>query len=461
MHEAHGYEGAIEDELPPIEDDELLDGPGAHAVHAGNGTAGANGVGGDPDEFGETGLGSDSAEPGEVRMAGGVLLVRAMDTGHRLAVLESDGWLSLPKAEAMPGESAEHAAQRAAEAFTGLRVQLAESVGETEDWIGDDLLRSWMWLARPARGPVSRAPRAGAEGFQLHWLDLEEAEGMLGSEGERDLVARLRRIPLPGRRIPSLSADRRSMAHDLEAFRDSSAALARRTGDPEHLDAFLRARDEIERAEERLARGDRAGARRARARAERETLLSLDADGRALAMRRALERAPEHLAPILSSVAPAPGAPVSHEVLLAVHSAVEAEAEESAREQDLRGGAQAQAAIALGAATLFALVASATGLLGSAADAPAVDPWVLAVAFVVAGALGGWVGEALYGLRQNARASSLALPLATAAGGLAGFVLGAVLSGGLVPLGAGGSPLVIAATFAAGWLARAIVPRQG
>lgn len=459
MTEAHPTQDSEIDDLPPIEDDLLFDDlpaerpptpldplpplgePIPNGAHHGNGLEG------------DDASGSDA-----VRTAGGVIIVRAGETGPRLAVLESGGVISLPKAEVGPGMSAETAAGHAAESFVGMRVRLAESIGEIEEWMDDSLVTTWFWLGRPVRGAALEPTTPPPAGFHLHWIDPEEACQALTSPGEQSLVERVMRRPMHAKRRPFASLESVGLAREIEAFRDESAASARTMQDPEHMDALLRAREEIERAEARLARGDAAGARRARARAERETLSSLDPDGRALAFQRALNRAPDRLQQALRATAPPIGSDVSLEVLLAVQAAVDSAIEEDEREREIRREAQGRATVAFAATTLAILAAAWLGLFQTA-PRPTIDTSVAAAIFVVTGALGGWVGEAIFALREANRGRHLALPMAAAAGALAGLGLGAILSGGLATFMVDDAALTVAATFAAGWLVRMLLPR--
>ncbi|QDV08057.1 hypothetical protein Poly30_35930 [Planctomycetes bacterium Poly30] len=447
MNEAHLREDEFDD-LPPIEDDIELEGEGSMDAELRTGHLSMSRPRG-------AGQGGSAQEPWN---AAGACVIRATDAGARIAVLESGGLVSLPKAEVGPGESAETAATRAAEAFTGRKVKLVETLGETEEWIEGEPMATWFWLARPTRAAGLDLVAPPPAGFTLHWLDLEEAAQALSSDGERSLVTRLLSQPLPAKKLAFASPEHRHLAQDLEAFRDDSVALARGAQDPEQLEALLRARDEIERAEERLTRGDVAGARRARARAERETLGALDDEGRSVAFRRALDRAPEHLRPALAAAAPVNGGPVSVDVLLAVHSAVETALEDEARKQDARRTAQTHATIALGATAAAVLIAAAAGLFKTA-PRPVLDTVGAALVFLTAGLLGGWVGEALFSLREERGQRRLSLPMAAAAGALAGLAVGAVLSSGFETLMVEDAALSVAATFAAGWLVRTVLPR--
>lgn len=426
MSEAHHFVDPPIDDLPPLEHDPELDGPAPAAAIDGH-------------------------------TAGGVIVVRATESGPRLAVLESGGVVSLPKAEAGPGMSAETAAHRAAAAFVGQRVRLVESIGETRELVDGDDVVTWFWLARPGRAVELDPAEPPPPGFQLHWIDLEEAEQTLTSEGERELAARLAGRGFPHRRLPFDSLEARALAADLEGFRDESAATAHALEDPRRIDALTRARAEIERAENRLARGDMAGARRARARARREALASLDPRGREQALDRAIERAPAHMRSSLRSAAPAAGEPVSLDALLAIHTAVDAAVEDQESALDLRRTAQLRATAALLATAAAVVTAGALGLFGVAAELGARGATTL---FAVSGLLGGWVGEALLAIREPDRSQQLAQPLTAATGAVAGLALGAILTGGFAPLSAENTAQVLAATFAAGWFVRSLLPRE-
>lgn len=426
MAEAHHPIDHPVDDLPPIEHDPELDGPAPVAAIDGH-------------------------------TAGGVAVVRATESGPRLAVLESGGVVSLPKAEAGPGMSAETAAHRAAEAFVGRRVHLVESIGETRDLFDGDDVVTWFWLARPGRAAGLDPTEPPPPGFQLHWIDLEEAEQTLTSEGEREIAARLARRTFPHVRRPFDSLEARELAAELEAFRDETTATTDALEDPGRVDALLRARAEIGRAEARLARGDTAGARRARARARREALAGLDAHGRDHALLRAIERAPAQMRSSLRAAAPEPGEPVSLDALLAVQSAVDAAVEEQERTLELHRAAQLRATAALLATSAAVVTAGVLGLFGVAAELGAGGATTL---FAVAGLLGGWAGEALFAIREPDRRQHLAQPLTAATGAVAGLALGAILTGGFAPLSAENAALILASTFAAGWFVRTLLPRE-
>ena len=426
MSEAHHFVDRPIDDLPPIEHDPELDGPAPAGAIDGH-------------------------------TAGGVIVVRATESGPRLAVLESGGVVSLPKAEAGPGMSAETAAHRAAAAFVGQRVRLVESIGETRELVDGDDVVTWFWLARPGRATALDPAEPPPPGFHLHWIDLEEAEQVLTSEGERELAARLAVQNFPHRRRPFDSLEARALAAELEGLRDESVATTHALEDPDRIDALTRARAEIERAEARLARGDTAGARRARARARREALASLDPHGREQALQRTIERAPAYMRSSLHSAAPAPGEPVSLDALLAIHTAVDAAVEEQESALDLRRAAQLRATAALLATAAAVVTAGALGLFGVAAELGARGATTL---FAVSGLLGGWVGEALFAIREPDRSQQLAQPLTAATGAVAGLALGALLTGGFAPLSAENTAQVLAATFAAGWFVRSLLPRE-
>ncbi|MEC8512609.1 MAG: hypothetical protein VX015_10725 [Planctomycetota bacterium] len=414
------------DDLPQIEHDPELDGPAPAAALA-------------------------------QQTAGGVAIVRATESGPRLAVLESGGVVSLPKAEAGPGMSAETAAHRAAEAFVGQRVRLLESIGETRERLDGDDVVTWFWLARPGRAAALDPAEPPPPGFELHWIDLEEAEQALTSEGERALVTRLAGRTFPHGRRPFDSLETRGLAAELEAFRDENAAAVDALEDEERIDALMRAHGEIERAETRLARGDTAGARRARARAERERLASLDAHGRGSALLRAIERAPAHMRSSLRAAAPASGSAVSLDALLAIQTAVDTAVEEQERALELRRAAQLRATTALLATALTVVTAGALGLFDVAAELGAGGATTL---FAVAGLLGGWVGEALFVVREPDRGQHVAQPLTSASGAVAGLALGAILTRGFATLSAENAALILAAAFAAGWFVRTLLPRE-
>ncbi|MEL6428608.1 MAG: hypothetical protein AAFR54_05470 [Planctomycetota bacterium] len=448
MTEARTPEELEHDDLPPIEDDPKLDGTG------GGGPAPDRAL--RPDGLEHDGNGLHGADPVGSGTAGGVILVKSARVGPRIAVMESGGLSSLPKAEVGEGMSVETAALDAALAFTGLAVRLEEAIGETDEFIDGVHVTTWFWLARPARTVLGDAAGPTATGFALHWLPVEEALEVLSSPAERALVERIRTRAIRARKPALVAPGAAELAADLEAFRDRSAAEWRDTDDPAQLDALLRAREEIERAEERLDRGDDAGARRARARAERATFSALDEEGRALALRRELDRAPERLRPALTAAVPTNGH-ASVELLTAVHSAVEAARDEDERAEAASRAAQAHVTLALGATAAAVLAGAFFGLFRTV-PRPVLDPAVAAAVFLASGALGVWVGEALGALRSRGR-GALSLPLAAAAGALAGLVLGAFLTGGLGDTLLEDAALTLSATFAAGWLVRTFLPR--
>ena len=456
MHEARVTD-ELDEDLPPIEDDPELDGPDA------TGAGDPPGVDVGPPAPTESARVSGRAGAPIGDLAGGVVLVRRTAAGARIAVLESGGHVSLPKAEVGEGSSAETAALDAAHAFTGLDARLVESIGESEEDVDGAVVRTWFWLARPSRVLAGDAVGPTAPGFTLHWVDVEEALDALDSAGERAVVERVRRRPeLRSGPRPLASPDTVAIVRELDAFRDESGA-----GALADLDALTRARIELERAEERLDRGDAAGARRARARAERATLATLDGRGRAIALQRALDRAPERLRATLAAATPGlgSGVDVPLDLLTTIHAAVDAALDEDDARAASRRAAQSRAAIALGATALGALVAAAAGLLGG--GAPELASFTAALVFLASGALGGWTGETLQALRGPERGAhgtsgerrGIVLPMAAAAGGLTGLALGAFLTSGLQSEGAADAGFVLGATFAAGWLVRTLLPR--
>ena len=157
------------------------------------------------------------------------------------------------------------------------------------------------------------------------------------------------------------------------------------------------------------------------------------------------------------SAAPATGEPVSLDALLAIHTAVDAAVEEQESALDLRRAAQLRATAALFATAAAVVTAGALGLFGVAAELGARGATTL---FAVSGLLGGWVGEALFAIREPGRSQQLAQPLTAATGAVAGLALGALLTGGFAPLSAENTAQVLAATFAAGWFVRSLLPRE-
>ncbi|MEM1448637.1 MAG: hypothetical protein AAGI22_05960, partial [Planctomycetota bacterium] len=200
--------------------------------------------------------GHEEAAEAPPTTAGGVLVVRRGETGARVAVLESGGLVSLPRAEVGPGESAETAARRAAQVFLGRRIRLVESIGETSDALEGDSVVTWYWLAHERRGPQPLPSARPPAGFALHWIDVEEALDVLHSDAERELVAGFARRRQRPRSQVFASGDHRALARDVESIRDATVSEAQATDDPRQLDALLQAREELERAEARLARGD-------------------------------------------------------------------------------------------------------------------------------------------------------------------------------------------------------------
>ncbi len=399
----------------------------------------------------------------DTRSAAGVLILRTTESGPRLATLEAGGLVSLPRSEVGPGETGETAARRAARHFVGVEVRLVESLGETTDIVDGDAVSTEYWLGSARLGDLLRPGAQPPASFALRWLDLEEAVDALDSDSERDLVARFALRPQPARQRTFASAEHRDLTRDIEAFRDRTVSRVAATEGPEHLEALLRACDEIERAEGRLARGDDAGARRARARAERETLAVLDAQERVVSLRRALARFPADEGPADEIAVPADGEPVSFDALLAVHTALDAALQETERATARRRRAQLQAAVAIGSTMIAVVLLASSGVFTQAPDETAAITFGagrLAFFFALVGTLGGLVSESLGALRETDRARRVGLPLGAATGGLAGLALGALLTGGLTGVPAGTSvALTLACVFAAGWFGRQALPR--
>ncbi|MEM9381337.1 MAG: hypothetical protein AAGB93_15395 [Planctomycetota bacterium] len=398
----------------------------------------------------------------EATTAGGVLAVRRGESGPRVAVLEAGGMVSLPRAEVGPGESAETAAHRAAQVFLGRRVRLVESIGETSDELDGASVVTWYWLAHERRGPQPLPTARPPAGFTLHWIDVEEALDALDSDAERDLVVDFARRRQPPRPHVFASGDHRALARDVESIRDATVAEAQVTEDPHQLEGLMQAREELERAEARLARGDDAGARRARARAERARLASLDEVGRAASLRSALARLTTEEREDLGVPIPGDGQPVPLTSLVAVHTAVDACLEQRSHAAAERRTAQLRATAAIGSTAVAFVLVAALGLLGSAGmnGSSTVGAGALALAHAAFGALGGWVGEALHALREPDDAHRAGIPLGAATGALAGLAVGALLTGGLASAAVGtGLGAGLAVAFASGWIARTALPR--
>lgn len=396
------------------------------------------------------------------RTAAGVLILRTTESGPRLATLEAGGLVSLPRSEVGSSETGETAARRAARHFVGVEVRLVESLGETAEIVNGDSVSTEYWLGSARLGDLLRPGAQPPASFALRWLDFEDALDALHSDSERDLVARFARRPQPARQQAFASTEHRDLARDIEAFRDRTVSRVTATDDPEHLEVLLRACDEIERAEGRLARGDDSGARRARARAERETLAVLDAQERVVSLRRALGRFPADGGPTDGVAVPADGEPVSFDALLAVHTALDAALQDQERAMLRRRRAQLQAAVAIGLTMITVVLLASFGVFTPASDETAAITFGtggLAFVFALVGTLGGLVSESLGALRDTDRAHRVGLPLGAATGGLAGLALGALLTGGLTGVPAGTSvALTLACVFAAGWFGRRALP---
>lgn len=418
---------------------------------------------------------------GAVVSAGGVVLVRSSEAGARIAVLESGGHASLPRAEVGPGESAETAALRAARAFVGGEARLRRTLGETRERTGEGLILTWFWLAAPGRatssgaGPESSPP----PGYRLHWMEVEEARLSLGSEDEAELLRHLGVDDLRGRLRPLASAERRELKAALSLTRERSLSLEGPGADlaaddaggaRDHSDrdahgevleeAMEFAQLELQRAEERLGRGDLEGARRARARAARAGLFALDGPGRRVEFARLWRTLPDATRQGLGLERFTPGPPPGLQDLLTLHDAVEAEREERHRGRSVARGHQIRASLALIAtAGVFSWIAAAAPL----AVARGLDvPGVFALHFCLLGAVGGWSGGAFRRVRESGAHSGPTIPTFDATLGAAvGLAAGAALTAGFTDLAVGGHlAFVAAATYAAGWGGTALLSRR-
>ncbi|MDG1985938.1 MAG: hypothetical protein P8M11_15385 [Planctomycetota bacterium] len=427
--------------------------------------------------MGEGGSIEPRAKP--VISAGGVLFIRRTGLGARIAVIECRGLASLPRAEAGPGESAETAAMRAAEAFVGHGARLVRTLGETREQTDEGEVLTWFWLASPARGRQgSAAGQANPpEGYRLHWVELEEAILTLESEDEAELLRHLNgkelrtRAPL----LPSGARSELEVALSLARERALAYHGAWRGAEqvspldgelhadagPRDLDALLEiAQVEVQRAEERLARGDMRGARRARARAARAALFTLDAPGRRVEFARLWRALPEQDREQLGLSHLAPGAPPELADLLTLHDAAEARAEQDDSDRAVASGLQRRASLPLlaSAAAMVWIATAAPLAVESGLDVPA----TFALHSSALGALGGWTAGSIR--RVQGGAAPPIAPFEAALGAAAGLAAGAALSAGFTTALAGGHlAFMAAAVYAAGWagarsLARSIAP---
>jgi len=420
-----------------------------------------------------------SADP--VVSAGGVVLVRRTGAGARIAVMESGGLASLPRAEVGPGESAETAALRAAHAFVGGEPRLQRTLGETRERTGEGLVLTWFWLATPGREPSQGVGSefAPPPGYRLHWMEMEEASLSLGSEQEAELLRYLGADELRGNLRPLASAERRELEAALSLTREQTlhpqgpaADLAAGDGggrgsstgvDVGHeiLDEATEfAQLEIQRAEERLERGDLEGARRARARAARAGLFALDGPGKRVEFARLWRALPDATRHGLGMERFSPGSPPPLEDLLTLHDAVEAEREDRHRQRDVARGHQVRASLALlASAAVFSWLAAAAPL---AVERGLDVPGTFALHFGLLGAVGGWCGGAFRRVRQSEGHAGPTIPAFDATLGAAlGLAAGAALTAGFTTLMMGGHlAFVSAATYAAGWAATALVSRR-
>ncbi len=422
---------------------------------------------------------SGSADP--VVSAGGVVLVRWTEVGPRIAVMESGGLASLPRAEVGPGESAGTAALRAALAFIGGAARLQRTLGETREHTEEGLVLTWFWLASMARGSTSLSGGEASPppGYRLHWMEVEQARLSLASEDEAELLRQLRADELRGRPRPLASAERREFEADLALTRERSLShpgprADRTDGDegarglppgaplpPEVLEEAMDfAQLELQRAEERLARGDLEGARRARARAARAGLFALDGPGRRVEFARLWRGLSETTRQGLGIDRFTPGLPPHLEDLLTLHDAAEAEREELQRGREVARGHQVRASLALlASAAVFTWLAAAAPL---AAERGLDVPGVFAVHFALLGAVGGWSGGAIRRVRGSEGHSGPTVPFFDASLGAAvGLAAGAALTAGLTSLALGGHlAFVSASAYAAGWAGTALSARR-
>ena len=415
-----------------------------------------------------------SHEP--VVSAGGVVLVRRSEAGARIAVMESGGLASLPRAEVGPGESAETAALRAARTFVGGEPRLLRTLGETRERTDDGLVLTWFWLATPGRGSASSEGTGSTPppGYRLHWMEVEEARLSLGSEDEAELLRHLGAGDLRGVLRPLASAERRELQAALSSTRERSLSLQGPAG---HVaagedgglgisrgelleEAMEFAQFEVQRAEERLGRGDLEGARRARARAARAGLLALDGPGRRVEFARLWRTLPDATRQGLGLERFTPDSPPCLQDLLTLHDAVEAEREERHRDRSVARGHQVRASLALIAtASVFSWIAAAAPL----AVARGLDvPGVFALHFCLLGAVGGWCGGAFRRVRESGAHSGPTITVFDATLGAAvGLAVGAALTAGFTHLAVGGHlAFVAAATYAAGWGGTALLSRR-
>lgn len=423
--------------------------------------------------------------------AGGVIVVRRTEAGARIAVMESGGLASLPRAEVGPGESAETAARRAARVFIGGSTRLRRTLGETRESTDEGLVLTWFWLASVGRwaDPEPASPCAPPPGFRVHWMEVEEARLSLESEDEADLLAHLGSEELRAHPSPLASAERRELRAALSLTRERTLGRHGASDALENMDAagtslppgeapdegvevsLETARFELHRAEQRLARGDLEGARRAQARAARAGLFSLDSSGRRVEFARLWGSLPDSTRQGLGLGGFTPGLAPGLEQLLTLHDAAESEREEGHRRQAAARGHQVRASLALlGSAAAFSWLAAAAPL---AVEHGFDIPVMYALHACLLGAVGGWTGGALRRIRSVAGLAITGRPVAdhevssrrdaaqgiapapvfeVALGAAAGLAAGLALSGGLTaPLSGGHLAFAAVGTYAAGW----------
>jgi len=144
----------------------------------------------------------------EVRAAGGVVWRRVRRGGMRRGAPEVllvhrpryDDW-SFPKGKLDGAETDEDAAYREVLEETGLRCRLGASLGEIRyaDRRGRPKVVTY-WLMEPETPPGENGFVPNAEVDEVRWLDPAAAATLLSYQHDRDLLARLPRLPRRGSR---------------------------------------------------------------------------------------------------------------------------------------------------------------------------------------------------------------------------------------------------------------------
>jgi 8-oxo-dGTP diphosphatase len=126
----------------------------------------------------------------EVQAAGGVVWRRSGDGGIEIALVHRpkyDDW-SLPKGKLDEGEGFEEAALREVWEETGMRCELGRDLGETRYRDNKDRPKVVRyWAMSDAQGDFE----PNDEVDELRWVSIDEAQGMLSYEFDRDLVGRV------------------------------------------------------------------------------------------------------------------------------------------------------------------------------------------------------------------------------------------------------------------------------